>query len=431
MSEAIKQRIKVLVSERRTFLSQITRIENTIQQGRILSMVQLRDKKERLQSAIDGWKRIQTEINTLLPEVDDPNFALKHEQVNEDYDEKVEEIRDALADIQSTFTPVEIVSSDEGRGSQHASYQSIQSHPGSNVIRQGVKLPELKIEKFSGNILKWAAFKDQFDAAIGMNEHLSGCEKFQYLKALLDGKPYQLMLNRRVSNADYESAISLLQETYDKPHLIVDTLLHQLQSASTMTKRNSEQLQLLLGNITEVSDGLTAVGDEWNSRDTLLCFLIYRKLDNQTRYLWDELNRGAVPTMEGLMKFLRVQADALLRSSFEQVENLEQKQQKTYTTKMDPCILCSEVHLLYNCSKFKEMNVVGRREFVSTNRICFNCLRGGHTAITCTNTHRCKDCSRPHHSLLHTPIVIPQATLNIQASNTNEASTNHTQLIDL
>lgn len=70
----------------------------------------------------------------------------------EDYDAKMEEIQDLFADQQDTFNPSKVRSSEEVVN-QNTSTQSVRSSTPS-LVRQGVKLPEFHIEKFSGKILK-------------------------------------------------------------------------------------------------------------------------------------------------------------------------------------------------------------------------------------------------------------------------------------
>ena len=49
------------------------------------------------------------------------------------------------------------------------------------------RLPKLTLPTFSGNILDWLTFWDSFQAAIHLNPNLSGIQKFNYLKAHLQG----------------------------------------------------------------------------------------------------------------------------------------------------------------------------------------------------------------------------------------------------
>ena len=39
--------------------------------------------------------------------------------------------------------------------------------------------------------------------------------------------------------------------------------------------------------------------------------------------------------------------------------------------------------------------------YVFENRLCFNCLKTGHSSVACRAKNRCDQCHRKHHTLLH------------------------------
>ena len=45
------------------------------------------------------------------------------------------------------------------------------------------------------------------------------------------------------------------------------------------------------------------------------------------------------------------------------------------------CVLCDESHLLFKCTKFKNMDYDDRQSVVSRNKLCVNCLRPSHTVF--------------------------------------------------
>ena len=49
----------------------------------------------------------------------------------------------------------------------------------------------------------------------------------------------------------------------------------------------------------------------------------------------------------------------------------------------------------------KKLSREKREEFVKENRLCFNCLREGHSSRYCTLTIRCKECNKRHNTVLH------------------------------
>ena len=53
------------------------------------------------------------------------------------------------------------------------------------------RLPKLDLSRFSGDPLGWQTFWDSYQAAVHSNPKLTGVEKFNYLRSLLDGKAYR------------------------------------------------------------------------------------------------------------------------------------------------------------------------------------------------------------------------------------------------
>ena len=52
------------------------------------------------------------------------------------------------------------------------------------------------------------------------------------------------------------------------------------------------------------------------------------------------------------------------------------------------------------CTDFIRAPMVQRWKVARTNRLCFNCLNGGHSYKQCLE-NRYRQCGRKHHELLH------------------------------
>lgn len=79
----------------------------------------------------------------------------------------------------------------------------------------------------------------------------------------------------------------------------------------------------------------------------------------------------------------------------------------TPTAEPSPSSICSQRHNIEDCSTFKALNVNQRARLAKAKRLCFRCLRhpsnNDHMAKSCNLRGRCriKNCSRPHHPLIH------------------------------
>ena len=67
-----------------------------------------------------------------------------------------------------------------------------------------IKLPKLELQKFDGNILKWQEFWDSFEASIHKNPNFQPVDKFNYLRAKLEGDASVVISGLELTNTNYE-----------------------------------------------------------------------------------------------------------------------------------------------------------------------------------------------------------------------------------
>ncbi|GBN80229.1 hypothetical protein AVEN_195410-1 [Araneus ventricosus] len=77
---------------------------------------------------------------------------------------------------------------------------------------ENVKLPKLSLPSFNGNIQDWLSFSDLFKASLHINENLTGSMKLQYLKELLTGDASRVIQSITISDANYLTAWTLLED---------------------------------------------------------------------------------------------------------------------------------------------------------------------------------------------------------------------------
>lgn len=65
------------------------------------------------------------------------------------------------------------------------------------------------------------------------------------------------------------------------------------------------------------------------------------------------------------------------------------------------CGFCGNNHFIHLCPGFLKLSVSERHQKVVELRMCFNCLRAGHSVLYCGSKHTCKQCNKRHHSLIH------------------------------
>ena len=70
-------------------------------------------------------------------------------------------------------------------------------------------LPKLDLPRYSGDPLGWQTFWDSFKAAVHSSTHLTGIEKFNYLRGQLDGKASRAVSGLTLTDANYEQSVAL------------------------------------------------------------------------------------------------------------------------------------------------------------------------------------------------------------------------------
>lgn len=66
---------------------------------------------------------------------------------------------------------------------------------------------------------------------------------------------------------------------------------------------------------------------------------------------------------------------------------------QNYRKAKNPCILCQDAkHQHHACSKFTEMSLGERPKYVKEQKLCYGCLKTGHSAKDCRHRHFCDTC---------------------------------------
>ncbi|XP_036347065.1 uncharacterized protein LOC118756406 [Rhagoletis pomonella] len=160
----------------------------------------------------------------------------------------------------------------------------------------------------------------------------------------------------------------------------------------------------------------------------MLIYLVLQKSDEQTNKKWKEsLDFKTLPTWGDCVKVLERHCQYLesmeashtgpavipgnSKAALSKVRN--QPKGYSFTCSNTPCSVCSSTnHKISNCDRFKSYNITQRFDQAKKMGLCINCLSKGHQMAQCPSTHRCKVCSKQHHSLLHRGSTSAQQTTN-------------------
>ena len=256
-----------------------------------------------------------------------------------------------------------------------------------------VKLPKLNLPTFSGNLEEWLSFFDLFQASVHQNSILSACQKLQYLKSACKGDALKIIQSIPISDSNYEIALDLLKERYSNKRELINALIRKLMNMPSMSDSANSILQSI-DIINECIRSLKVLKqDIIGFSDTLIVYLITEKLDKNTRCWWERsLKSEEVGTLDNLLAFLKDHARTLQNSkmSTKETKRVSYHKLTTLVSNNIHCSYCKESHFLYKCTKFLQLTVQKRIDFVKKNNLCFNCLSDQHHSKYCKNTNMYK-----------------------------------------
>ena len=293
-----------------------------------------------------------------------------------------------------------------------ASQQPATAAPTSTHCRSSYRLPKLMLSRFDGNLLNWPSFYDDFSSALDNNTALSNIEKFQFLRAQLDGEALNTIAGLQLTENNYTHAKELLIERYGQTHKIVNAYMKALWELPH-PRENITSLRNFYDSLETFIRGLNSLGKEENTYGELLVPMILDKLPASTRRQIARVHGNTEWTIITLRKAIKSEIDALqagesLMCGYNTDNNpppptaafVTRTQPKTnnHKEKINKCAFCnSRQHNVFNCTGMTDPQ--RRHDIIKVKELCFNCF-GSHKVSDCRNRNRCKKCHKKHHTTL-------------------------------
>ncbi|CAL8114202.1 unnamed protein product [Orchesella dallaii] len=275
------------------------------------------------------------------------------------------------------------------------------------LIRQttGKDLPP-----FGGDCSEWPAFHAQYvqtTAACGFTP----VENLYRLQKALNGKAKEVVQAFLTTPDNVEIIMETLEQQFGNPRFIILALVQKVKDAPAPKDGKPESLIKFANTVKNLVITIQNLKRKEYLVNPQLTEDLVNKLDGHYRIRWGEFvvdSEVDTPTLEHFSIWL----DRLSRSA--QViagapASIEEKKKSTLTITADnitsvTCMFCGKPnHNLKDCRKFQHKPVPPRVKWVKENRLCFSCLKKGHSIINCTAKKECgiDDCKSQHHPLLH------------------------------
>ena len=308
---------------------------------------------------------------------------------------------------------------------------------GTRVASTRPKLPKLHLPKFTGDVTKFRTFWDSYESAIHRNPELSPIDKFNYLRALLDGPAASAIQGLNLSDANYTAAVELIKERYGKTQQTISALMDDLLKIPNCMGDKTSQLRAVYDKIGVNVRGLEALGITADRYGSFLIPIIMSKLPSEVHLQIARVSTRDVWDVNELLHVIKSEVEAREISDAVKVQDRRGHEAVSKRTVFPPtaaalvtrdsshqiqCVYCKANHYSAACDKVK--NCKSRRDILLKEGRCFLCLSIGHRASQCSTSRRCRQCNRRHHQSICEPPSLTESTPNSnQKDNTDNTTT--------
>ena len=185
------------------------------------------------------------------------------------------------------------------------------------------KLPKLTLPKFKGEVTRFCSFWDSYNSAIHSNHDISAIDKFNYLRALVEGPAARAIQGLALSAANYETAVEILQTRFGKTQQIISAHMDDLLKLPVCTEDKSSQLRLIYDRVFANVRGLESLDINATQYGSFLIPVIMLKLPAEVRLQIARVSVKDVWEVEELLTVIKAEVEA--REISDTVQVTEQK----------------------------------------------------------------------------------------------------------
>lgn len=394
---------------------------------------------EKIESQYTSLERIYLDLKELDDKILDIYLMNENEDENNTYDEeyaRVEEYKQTFDDIKIKFKMMKEKNVYTPRAE-----------------KTQLKLPEIELVKFGGDIKQWLTFWSQFKR-IHENANLELEDKFQYLTyCMIPGSRAKSIVDSYPPTAkNYSKAIESLKSRFGREDLLTE---HYVRELLSLVIRNCSSSEPKL-NITELFDkleshlrALESIGVASEKYAALLFPLVESAIPENILRIWLRSPRTSSDedTYENklslLLSFLKKEVEsedriALAKTGIEsqplcKITDCDEDEESIIPTanelftnntfsKRIICAFCSKRHFSKDCFQAPKMTYENKMDILKVAKVCFSCLKYGHRSKDCRAEIRCTNCSKGHYAIL-CPGYKQVSERKIHSRNNEESNT--------
>ncbi|XP_064462067.1 uncharacterized protein LOC135372371 [Ornithodoros turicata] len=294
------------------------------------------------------------------------------------------------------------------------------SNPWLGSTADGVKLPKLRIDSFSGELSQWQGFWDQFRVSIHENPKLSNVNKFKYLISLATGPAARAIEGLSLRDENYVTAVDILKARFGKTELLVSNHLDSLFDLPPVKSIDDiRSLRKFHEAVTVRIRNLQSLGVSRSQYSITIFRTILRKIPSPLELEYYCVNRTDSATASAATSTAD-DLSSLLDFLEKEIEFRERVRRPTASSKEDTadrrktplypsaaslaasataavCVLCkSKEHSLEACTA--PLSAADKRSLLRREGRCFLCGKQSHLSKDCRVCYRlrCQNCNRRH-----------------------------------
>ncbi|XP_062541721.1 uncharacterized protein LOC134209722 [Armigeres subalbatus] len=381
----------------------VYRFSRGIQETTSLTQILLR-----LEKIDDLWERYGATLVEIQSHEDFDEEDVDDEGEGDSLNKNRQEFSDRYYEVKAVLT-------DQVRERQEPATlnQSVLGDPPAPAALERVRLPQIQLPAFNGEIDEWLSFRDLFTSLIHWKTDLPDVEKLHYLKGCLQGEPTTLIDSLQITAANYQVAWGMLTKRYNNSKLLKKRQIQSLLKLPVLAKESASELHLLVEGFEKIVQILDQIVQPGDYKDLLLVNLLSSRLDPCTRRSWEEFSSTKEKdTLKELTEFLQRRVRVLESLPFKAADCTKSIHQPASRQKVSAvknsfstvqvsggrCPACTGTHPLFQCGTFQRMSVADKDSLLRSHSLCRNCFRQGHQAKECQSKYSCRNCKGRHHT---------------------------------
>ncbi|XP_055068032.2 uncharacterized protein [Misgurnus anguillicaudatus] len=299
------------------------------------------------------------------------------------------------------------------------------------ITANRIPIPEPSV--FFGDPLQYTDWKVSFQTLTD-RKNLSAQEKLYFLRKYVGGVAKRAIEGYSLVKTEeaYCAAWDILDDRFGNSFIVGKAYRDKIHSWHKISSKDNEDLREFADFLTSVTAAMPYVQGLQTLNDCVEIQRIVAKLPDWLSSRWNRTatvfqdEHNAFPDFKSFVQFLNKEARIVCNpiTSLQALKSIEQENSrqsdldhklhrnrnstaKTFTTnsseKTNPvCVFCKRHgHFLHKCRKFMEKPVEERVKFVYSEKLCFGCLKIGHSSKHCISRSVCEKCGKHHPTCLH------------------------------